>query len=698
MAYSSNILPKSAAYYSLSNASVTNGELVISAGGVAEIQISSQMLPKLTPKMLVVVHPSQFSSSYTNDSIQVTLSIVTSSGAHIEYLIPVTYSTSGVFNTVIELPEETFVSFIYRISSKSPVSVYNWELCSEEAVDVTTVIDGVEQSLPKLLYDYNTYSYAVSQNELTVGLISCYLMDSTDLQGHFTISFFATERCNVHIRIKDNNVTELYTPIVYTVEKGYATVSVPHAYLKKLATDHIFSVTLQCTNGQLSIPVRGMLYTIDGGYLATRLLDAGIDIEDISVRQLPTESEPSEIWAVGFEGNRLLLKKRSYKHTDKESWQAVKDFGEGLHAGVEFSGSWSYRSGADKFTIETEETPHVLILGLDGTLTDYYGSAFDSSVELDTDVTWLSVCKGFNSSVDIDANQGTVLAYVKNGNVYYSQWLPDESYSYDRWYSATALYTNGDASFVSVHRLPDYRLGICVQHSQGTTWYITDRTYVSQGIKPEVIGVAASEIMVTSVYDSTAAPDNSYWIAEQNVFSEAFTYNGFTMTFDGELVFLRDKTIRDLEESLVVTVDGSVVERTIDIDSNALTVTLKEEARAGSVVLVDYNCPYIAIVAYNGCFADVLQSYSWNLPIPTVYATLDEPIDVVASGELNITVQPLITTPFDVLEEIQPNTTGLLDVVVNEIITSTYVVSEPISVSVSNTLTITVSQVGTTPI
>ena len=210
MAYSENILPKSSAYYILDKARIDGTDLILEQNGYAEYHATNQLLPLLSEKLLIVVHPSVYSSHYTNNAIQVNVSAISSKGVMTEYIIPISETSSGVFNTEITLPsDDTYVSFIYRISSSIPVTIYNWELCVEEAVDVTTVIGGVEQALPRLLYDYNTYAYAVAQEEYTVGLISCYLRSATDLQGHFTLSFFATERCNVHVRIRDNGITEL---------------------------------------------------------------------------------------------------------------------------------------------------------------------------------------------------------------------------------------------------------------------------------------------------------------------------------------------------------------------------------------------------------------------------------------------------------------------------------------------------------
>lgn len=704
MAYAKNMLPRTAAYYSLNGAVFSGSDLVLEAGGYAEISISHQMLPKLTSKMLVVVHPSIFSNYYVNDAVQVNISVILLDGSHLEYLVSASETSSGVFNVELDFPEEEFSSFTYRISSAIPVTVYNWELCSEEAIDVTTVIDGVEQSLPKLLYDYNTYSYAVAQNEITVGLISCYLLDATDLQGHFTISFFATERCNVHVRIKDNGVTELYTPLVYTVEKGYASISVPHAYLKKLATTHAFVVTMQCTNGQLSIPVRGILYTIDGGYLATRLLDAGMDIQDISIKQLSTDSTPSEIYAIGFEGTRLVLKSRVYSHLQRVNWTAIKDFGEGLTAGVEFYGRWAPRSSSDKYTIETESAPFVFILGLDNVLRVYSGDSFDTVYELDTDVTAIGACQGFNSMYYIEQDQGLVIAYVKEGNVYYRQWLYDDSSASYRWFAKEPVYEEGDASFVSMHRLPDYRLGICVQHASGTKWLITDRTYVSQAIKPELVTPYMEGLSVTTVRELSIA-DIDYSTATVNTFEEGPVYhNGFVMTFPTKLKILADKTIEDFKRAVDVYINGTIVAdaiKTLSVKDNVVLILLKEDVRGGKTVKLDYNFYFLVGIMPNNCYVETIQSYTWLLPLPTYRTSHNEEVHIGVDGTLDATIYGLTTHNITQgnVESVSVIVDSTLDVVIHQLTTHKLIgADEEVNISVDGSIEVTISLVGTSPI
>ena len=99
MSYSTNILPKSSAYYSFNRASISGSNLLLEAGGYAEISVSHQMLPKLTSKMLVVIHPSIFADYYNNDAVQVSISIILTDGTNLEYLVSASKTTSGVFNT-----------------------------------------------------------------------------------------------------------------------------------------------------------------------------------------------------------------------------------------------------------------------------------------------------------------------------------------------------------------------------------------------------------------------------------------------------------------------------------------------------------------------------------------------------------------------------------------------------------------------
>ena len=93
---------------------------------------------------------------------------------------------------------------------------------------------------------------------------------------------------------------------------GRGSVGVPHAYLERLTGIHSVIVTAQVSSGTLAINTRGILFTIDGGYLAERMLDVGVDMRDISIRQLSQDYGPDEIWIVGIEAGEAIVRKRKY--------------------------------------------------------------------------------------------------------------------------------------------------------------------------------------------------------------------------------------------------------------------------------------------------------------------------------------------------------------------------------------------------
>lgn len=699
MAYSQNLLPKSAAYYTLNRATISGTNLVLEAGGSAEINLSSQMLAQLTTEMLVVIHPSVFSNGYSNDAVQATLSLIASDGTRTEYLIPAQYSASGVFNTVITLPEGSFVAATYKISSVVPATVYNWELCATEDIDVTAVIGGVEQALPRLLYDYNTYAYAVGQKETTVGLISCFLRSATDLQGHFTLSFFATERCNVHVRIKDNGITELYTPQVYTVEQGYASISIPHAYLKKLADSHNFSVTLQCTNGLLSIPVRGLLYTIDGGYLATRLLDAGIDIIDISIRQLPSDQSPSEIWALGFEGNRIILKKANYDMSSGIIWEAVYDFGEGFGGAVEFAGDWVSKDRSEKYTIETQGVPYVSIVDTEGNLNVYSGSAFENTQLIDTNVTKVALCQGFNSIIYEEQDQGLVLVYLKEGNVYYKQLLRSTT----EFLGFEQVYSEGDASDISIHRLPDYRIGICVTHGTGVKWYITDRTYVGQSVKVQYCDVSMSEKSLIAVVGTDRLGEAIDTPTIETLTPDDRWHTQILLTFASPLGYVWNASKEALASAIVAKVNDIVKElSSVIIEGKTILLTFAEQFAGGLPVEVSAVCPGVVLMLYNGCRTSAKVYASFTPPLPIKTYELVQSAETLAINLSRVSgsfvMGEIITKPQNAIEAPIFNMTPSITLSVGEIIEHPLSNAIGVDFNLTSTVNLSVVQIGTSPV
>lgn len=530
-AYTANVLPTEAAYYTLQNATLHNSQLHILAGGSASIILTAAQLASLTEflRVTAVVSPS---SDFYEGCIYIVINIISDSGTYFTHYCNVATDTSGVFSTEIEAIAENYAFLQVVITSAVDCTFTEWGLEPEASnTDVTVEIDGVKQAVPRLLYDYNTTNIVVEQQDQVVGRIACYLKANTDLQGHYLINFVASQRCNVYLRFFDNGVTELFSPLMFTINDGWNTLTVPHAYLKKLAGIHDFIVTAQATTGYLTVPIRNILYTIDGGYLATRLLNPGIDIQDFTIAQFPTDESPSAIWAVGIDNDLVIVKHCTYDITQSNlAWTTAFTLGKGLKAAIEFDCHWVRRKGQSYYTMETYDVPYVAIIDTKSNLYVYTNGLTVAPILIDSNVTMLSMCRGYKSDLYPDQDQGMVIAYIKNGNVYYAQ------YKYIlgefRWINPIALIETGNILNVTVHRLNDYRLGVVTQSATENLWYITPRTYVgtSAGAENLTLDISSSYPLLTIL--STSGTLNFAGVAQ----AIPNTTDTFEVIFDYDIV------------------------------------------------------------------------------------------------------------------------------------------------------------------
>jgi len=514
MAYGSNILKNEAAYYTLQNASITNGILYISAGGFAVTTIDKTTLPAMTSNMLFSAILTDYSNNYSPNIRVIISAKETSSDEWHEVIIYPNGLNEDIFECEFEIFSGEYSDMTVRIEASKNTSFMLWELRPEASDESAQVeIEGVKQALSKLLYDYNTVEFTGSIYETTIALITCKLLQNTDVQGHFLFTFNTTQKCTLTLRFYDNEAEELFSPLFYDLYPGHNSIGVPHAFLHRLAGNHSFFVTAQVNYGTFTVPVRGALFTIDAGYLATREIDLAMDVYDISIRQLKADNGPNEIWAVGIESDILYVQYRPYKETNTNvGWTSVGSLGVSRGAAIEFDGNWVLRTNADQYTIETDEEPYIFNIDDNNNLYAYYGINDTEPVLLDTNVSMVKACKGYSSIVYPDQDQGLIVAYIKNNIAYYRRYYYNSVVGKKLWEDAQAFSGNWDA--IDVHRLNDYRASFTLSNAAENLWKYTDRTYVGQATYPEkdsVEGIYNEEGMFVSLvgYYSLDQLDNS---------------------------------------------------------------------------------------------------------------------------------------------------------------------------------------------
>lgn len=338
----------------------------------------------------------------------------------------------------------------------------------------------LRNGLDRLLFDYNTSKLEVGQDETTIGLISYQLIEDSDLGGHFLCTFRASTTTHLTIRFYDNEAEELYSPIEYDLNAGDTTIGIPHAFIARKQGLHRAAVTAQCEAGTLSIDIRKALFTIDGGYLATRELDVGMDMQDLAIRQVEDDNGPDEIWIIGLDEGEVMVRKRKYEESNPYiGFDGVINLGPGRAAAIEFDGEWVERDDDEKFTIETEDWPWFFWTDEEDVLWGQKGEDEENRIQIATDVVSVKACKGYSSLEYIEQDQGLVVLYRKESGVFYRQFAYDSTFESKLWGDEIKL-LDGDWTHSDIHRLNDYRLGFELTSEEKNLWMYTKRTYVGQ--------------------------------------------------------------------------------------------------------------------------------------------------------------------------------------------------------------------------
>ena len=626
MEYGSNILKTESAYYKLKNASISGGILTVRPGGSAKCTINSDYIVRATEYFMVNLITEGHTDNY-EPKTRVDIHFVSNEDENVyNYTIYPTESSAGVFSQEIQVKAGDYKDFTFEISSKETIRFLVWELCPESADEnIKTVIEGVEQSLPKLLYDYNTWPLYVEQDERTIALITFRLLDQTDLQGHFQLTYVASEPTTLTLRFKDNETTELFAPLLYDLHAGRGSVGVPHAYLERLAGIHSLIVTAQVTHGSLAIETRGILFTIDGGYLAERMLDIGADVQDISIRQLSEDNGPDEIWIVGLEKEEALVRKRKYDLKATVGFEPVLSLGKAKAAAIEFDGNWVLRADASHYTIETEEFPWLFWIDINDTLWCQKGEDESTKRSLAEGVTSVFACRGYSSTTYLDQDQGLIIAYVRDGKACYRQYRYVQAEGCVIWDFENIFEDYTNVTKVAVHRLNDYRVSFEITTLTNNYWLISDRAYVNQAIPIEHVSPPMTD-HISAVID----PDTNLQGTAIEFADKTAAQDTFTIEYDYPLKVLEYTDMKDL---ITVTVNGAVISKdeydggikSVKFDGNQLIVVLKEAVwynknnfSDGVVVIkVIQSWPFRLFI---DPFYELLptQEFTWKISAPIV--------------------------------------------------------------------------------
>jgi hypothetical protein len=482
MLYGDNILPTAAAAWTVVNGTVTSEAIALGNGGSASCTIDITTLSSIPSAMLLSVIASRYTDFYTPD-FMAKLTIVDTDGNQYNHYYFLDNTGANTCNIELPLTEVEPASITFTFITVSAVTITSFGLFPPKSseVDLTEVLD----KIPRLLSDYNYATMTIGQAEDIVGLISAYITETTEMTGRITLSYVATANCILTIRIKDNNTSELYTPMLFYVNAGSGTIGIPHAYLVKLKGYHTFTVTAQVSTGTMTLRTRQIFYVIDGGRLAYNVLDVGSVVYDLSVRQLESETAISYIYAICIDNGVCLVKKCEYSDTPGAAWVSEASLGNAIDAAIEFDGTWALSD--TPYIFSTEENPYVAWVTEDNIL--YIKKLNDdaSTFIASTGVTAVCSIKGWDNGYTAGYDQGLLFFYIKSdGLVYYRGYCRQANETYIWEVERNITDFTGAAVDVTAFKTNDFRVGINILDDAGTTHtYITYRNWAGMSFRPE---------------------------------------------------------------------------------------------------------------------------------------------------------------------------------------------------------------------
>ena len=97
-------------------------------------------------------------------------------------------------------------------------------------------VSSITSSINRLIYDYNTGPLVVGQDEQTLGMVTYYISQKADVEGHFLMNYTASESTHLTLRFYDQGVEELYSPLEMDILEGEGSIGMLQQMIRQNAT------------------------------------------------------------------------------------------------------------------------------------------------------------------------------------------------------------------------------------------------------------------------------------------------------------------------------------------------------------------------------------------------------------------------------------------------------------------------------
>lgn len=252
---------------------------------------------------------------------------------------------------------------------------------------------------------------------------------------------------------------------------------------------------------------RAAKYMNQGTFLTPQTVRTGTSLErlDVTVRREHQSQEPTEIVMIYIENGEAKVATLPYVNTPDDLFVYQYTIGPATDVACDFDGRFAYISDRTSIYFDTSTIWALVTFGEPyfavvngGVLTLHH--SVEAPLVMASDVTRVSLLRGWKSISDVLNDQGLICAYVKtDGKVYYQNYceLVDGTYAWDIEREVAEL--TAPITDVALFRTADYRFGFIVESDGVLSWAITERNWSGMANAPENITSS-----ITAVVSSVA--------------------------------------------------------------------------------------------------------------------------------------------------------------------------------------------------
>ena len=209
---------------------------------------------------------------------------------------------------------------------------------------------------------------------------------------------------------------------------------------------------------------------------------------DVAVRQMEGESNLSRAYAICLDDGVANIYTRRFPAGFDFKWEFLWRYGPVSDVAMEYDGVWKMNAAQEWYFLQTEEYPYIFTVESGNLYVQYWDDASTRTL-LANNVSQISSCKGWQSSVDIDLDQGLIIGYLREGRVFYRAFCcqSDGSHVWEGEHEVTAL-GSGNTT-LSVIRTNDFRIGFLAQNGNDMLLTLTHRNYAGMSVRPETVHI-----------------------------------------------------------------------------------------------------------------------------------------------------------------------------------------------------------------